>query len=95
MAKSKNKDHQLQEPTGTGLLLPGLVQERHKLYAERLAALRRPVGVAQSTMICNASTKEAYQGDELKAFASRPGSMDAYALPSLVNGRRIYPKVSK
>jgi hypothetical protein len=30
-----------------------------------------------------------YDGAELKPFQGRPGSMDAYALPSLDNGERV------
>ena len=29
-----------------------------------------------------------YKGEELKPFTGRPGSMDAYKLPSLDNGER-------
>lgn len=30
-----------------------------------------------------------YDGAELRPFAGRPGAMDAFALPSLINGRRV------
>lgn len=34
------------------------------------------------------SLSSTYDGQELKPFDGRPGAMDAYRLPSLVNGRR-------
>lgn len=37
----------------------------------------------------SASMPNGYQGDELKADTLRPGSMDAYRLPSLINGQRV------
>lgn len=36
-----------------------------------------------------APSDDKYTGAELRAFAHRPGAMDAYALPSLHNGQRI------
>lgn len=36
-----------------------------------------------------ASMPNGYLGDELKADTLRPGSMDAYRLPSLINGQRV------
>lgn len=35
-----------------------------------------------------------YEGDELKPFEGRPGAMDAFALPSLIDGKRVYPRRS-
>ncbi len=31
-----------------------------------------------------------YRGEELKPFTGRPGAMDAFKLPSLINEQRIY-----
>ena len=37
----------------------------------------------------NSNSKGTYAGAELQPFSGRPGAMDAYALPSLVGGRRV------
>lgn len=31
-----------------------------------------------------------YDGAELRPFEGRPGAMDAYGLPSLIQGRRVW-----
>jgi hypothetical protein len=31
-----------------------------------------------------------YDGAELRAFEGRPGAMDAYGLPSLISGQRVW-----
>ena len=80
------------QPKGPGMLLPGLVKERHKLYEERLAALHRGTVLETPSRVTNASTNGAYDGAELRPFEDRAGSMDAYSLPSLVNGRRVFPR---
>ena len=36
-----------------------------------------------------------YEGKELHDYEGRPGAMDAYRLPSLINGQRVYPKGQK
>lgn len=33
-----------------------------------------------------------YDGAELRAYAGRPSAMDAFELPSLVNGKHVQPK---
>ncbi len=33
--------------------------------------------------------KQTYNGKELKPFSGRPGAMDAYSLPSMVDGKRV------
>lgn len=52
---------------------------------ERLAAPDAPARISNST------TRGAYDGAELKAHV-RPGALDAFSLPSLQGGRRVYPK---
>lgn len=41
--------------------------------------------------ITNATTTGLYDGADLRTHV-RPGSLDAYGLPSIVSGRRVYPK---
>lgn len=36
-----------------------------------------------------------YEGNELKAYDGRPGAMDAFKLPSLFMGRRVYRDANK
>lgn len=42
--------------------------------------------------IRNSNAKGYYDGKELAPFEGRPGAMDAYKLPSLRLGSRVYPK---
>lgn len=69
-------------------LLPGLVVERHKLYAERLARLQSGVALATPTRVTNSSTTGTYSGAELSAPAVRAGADDFLAVPSLIGGQR-------
>ncbi|MFD2754258.1 hypothetical protein [Comamonas terrae] len=46
---------------------------------------------SQSMPVCNSTTRQPYTGSELRASV-RPGSMDAFSLPSVEMGRRIYRK---
>lgn len=48
--------------------------------------------LVQSPKILNSTSREPYVGKELDAFDGRPGAMDAYSLPSVLNGVRTYPK---
>ncbi len=36
-----------------------------------------------------ATERQSYDGAELRPFTGRPGSMDAYALPSVVDGVKV------
>ena len=54
-----------------------VVQKRHVPTVVRDAPVR------------NSNAKGTYSGAELQPFSGRPGAMDAYALPSLVGGRRV------
>ena len=54
-----------------------VVQKRHVPMVVREAPVR------------NSNAKGTYAGAELQPFSGRPGAMDAYALPSLVGGRRV------
>lgn len=51
----------------------------------------RAVTPAKAVRIANSTTREIYDGAELRAHV-RPGALDAYRLPSLHGGRRVYPK---
>ena len=74
-AKAKDKPHMS--------LLPGIVAERHRMYAERLAALGHQVAAAGQARICNAAMRKPYAtGDGEVVQQVRPGSMVAYSLPS-------------
>ena len=42
--------------------------------------------------INNSTQKDKYLGKELEPFSGRPGAMDAYKLPSLISGVRVYRK---
>ena len=44
------------------------------------------------TRIANAAMRAPYDGAELRPFAGRPGAMDAFALPSVMGGRRVWRK---
>jgi len=64
-------------------MMPGIVAERHRMYAERLAALGHAVAAAGTARICNAAVRETYRtGDGEVVQQVRPGSMVAYSLPS-------------
>jgi hypothetical protein len=43
----------------------------------------------ESLPVSAMTTRGNYAGLELKPFEGRPGAMDAFALPSLVNGRLV------
>lgn len=45
---------------------------------------------AKAPPIRNSSAKGTYTGAELLPYQGRPGAMDAYALPSLALGKRLY-----
>lgn len=68
-------------------MMPGIVAERHRLYAERLAALGKEVADAGVARICNAAMRgKPYRtGDGEVVQQVRPGSMVAYGLPSRGN----------
>ena len=36
-----------------------------------------------------------YEGTELRDYDGRPGAMNAYYLPSIINGQRTYPRGNK
>lgn len=63
-------------------LLPGLIQERHKLYQQRLDNLRRREQLATPVRICNSTSIGPYDGAELRPYEGRPGAMVAFGLPS-------------
>lgn len=55
-------------------------------------SMRERVTTPQKEQPIRASTtKGSFKGTELHASV-RPGAMDAYKLPSLVMGQRVYPK---
>lgn len=67
-------------------MMPGIVAERQRMYAERLAALGQEVAAAGTPRICNAAMREPYRtGDGEVVQQVRPGSMTAYGLPSRGN----------
>lgn len=39
--------------------------------------------------ITNSGSRKPYDGKELRPYEGRPGSMDAYALPSVVDGKDV------
>lgn len=45
---------------------------------------------AKAPPIRNSNAKGTYNGSELRSYSGRPGAMDAYALPSLALGKRLY-----
>lgn len=75
-----------------GSLLPGLVQEREKMFRDRVNS----IATARPTRICGASVdpkKDPYTGKELAPYEGRPGAMDAYSIPSVNDlGQRVWPK---
>lgn len=48
--------------------------------------------VAGSRSFANATTKTDYDGKELGPTCHRAGAYDAYQLPSLINGERVFRK---
>ena len=73
-------------PPGSGMLLPGLVKERHQIYQERLEALHKKLELVPPVRITNATmsgTKPYATGDGDPFHQTpRPGSMRALTLPS-------------
>lgn len=58
---------------------------------EHLAARRaRERAMPPTGPVVNSTMNGAYTGAELRAFAARPGAMDAFALPSRRGGARYY-----
>ena len=55
---------------------------------ERTKPLRAKPAAPRTTV--NSMVKDPYQGNELAAFDGRPGAMDAFALPSMMMGVRIW-----
>ena len=56
----------------------------------RLRAQERALKTTRPTPVVNSTMHGAYTGAELRAFAARPGAMDAFALPSRRGGARYY-----
>ncbi len=49
------------------------------------------VGITTSDSVSGRTEKvQLYSGEELKPFDGRPGAMDAFKLPSLINEQRVY-----
>lgn len=48
----------------------------------------RPLTKQNTWLAEHARKADTYNGAELRPFSSRPGAMDAYALPSVINGVR-------
>lgn len=63
------------------------ITDEHRA-AMAAAAARVDEEARQAMQQAEASKSRSYDGRELRPYAGRPGAMDAYALPSLDNGRR-------
>lgn len=64
-------------------LLPGLVKERHQMFADRVKAKSARFELLSPTRIGNYTTTGTYRtGDGEVPFIVRPGSMVAFGLPS-------------
>lgn len=64
---------------------------RNALMAANKARPRQTQpSVATSRTTVNAGVREIYTAPELKPYAGRPGAMDAYSMPSLVQGKRVF-----
>lgn len=57
----------------------------------RLRQRERVEATLLDRRISNSTTRGLYDGAELRAHV-RPGALDAFSLPSLQGGRRVYPK---
>jgi len=79
-------------PGNFGSLLPGLVQERDRMFRDRVNS----IATAPPTRVCGASVdphKHPYTATELAPYQGRPGAMDAFSLPSVNDlGQRVWPK---
>lgn len=68
----------------------------HILRAPGLHAMKRPsrktppARPQQNMRISNASSRDVYDGAELRPFEGRPGAADALTIPSRVNNRLHY-----
>lgn len=76
---TRRKIDSVQEPVPSA---KALVKRRMR---ERVTTPQKEQPIRAST------TKGTWKGTELQASV-RPGAMDAYKLPSLVMGERVYPK---
>lgn len=56
---------------------------------EKLQGEKKNVATAK---IANWKEREVYKGEDLRDLANRPCAYDAFKLPSLMNGVRVYPK---
>ena len=71
------------------MLLPSLIQERHKIYQERVAKLSKPPVLLPPTRICNGTVARGLIYDPYKdmlAPCARAGANDHEAIPSLHAG---------
>lgn len=56
---------------------------------EKLQGEKKNVATAK---IADWKEREVYRGEDLRDLANRPCAYDAFKLPSLMNGVRVYPK---
>ena len=61
--------------------------------ADHLRRVRERSAARQANVpISNASNTQPYDDAELRPFSGRTGAMDAYALPSRMGERLVYPR---
>lgn len=58
--------------------------------ANRQRSKAQPTTLAASRTQVNASSRQLYNGAELRPYSGRPGAMDAYKMPSLHSGKRVH-----
>lgn len=69
---------------GAHTMLPGLIQERQRMFDERMRAINTTPVSLDDSRICNASMRDTtYRtGDGEVIQQPRPGSLHAFTLPS-------------
>lgn len=76
---------------GSHTYLPGLVQEREKMFLERQKKLAASTSVATGIRICNSTAPRDYRTGNGEVFqAQRPGADQHEQHPSLHMGVRVY-----
>jgi hypothetical protein len=58
--------------------------------AKRASAQQQQTTLASSRAVCNASSKHAYSGQELRPYTGRPGSLDHLDLPNRIGETLFY-----
>lgn len=90
-AEMQDRRESRHQQPGSHTYLPGLVQERERMFLQRQKDLAATTSVATGVRICNSTAPRGYcPGDGEVVQATRPGADQHFEHPSLHMGVRVY-----